>query len=286
MKIVECPRDAMQGIANFIPTNEKIAYLNILLEIGFDILDFGSFVSPKAIPQMKDTAKVLEGLIEDTNTELLAIIANERGANDAASFDRIRFLGYPFSVSETFQLRNTKATIKDSLRRVEEIKKICERNNKDLLVYLSMAFGNPYGDPWDAEVVAQWVDDLKSEFDLKYISLADTIGVSKPETITYLFKDLIPAFRDVKFGAHLHTSPTMWEEKIKACVEVGCERIDGAILGYGGCPMAKEDLVGNMPTEKIISFLDKNEKQETEHIDLEQLQKAVTHATTLFNQYN
>ncbi len=256
IKIIECPRDAMQGIKEFIPTTKKIEYINSLLRVGFDTIDFGSFVSPKAIPQMKDTAEVLAGLdLDSTNSKLLSIVANQRGAEDAVKFEEITYLGYPFSISETFQLRNTNATIEQSLDRLKEIQNICLKHNKKLVVYISMGFGNPYGDAWNVDIVQKWVNEL-AEMEIKILSLSDTIGVANPETISYLFKDLIPPYPDVEFGAHLHTQPHNWEEKVAAAYQEGCLRFDGALKGYGGCPMAKDDLTGNMPTENVIHYFD------------------------------
>jgi hydroxymethylglutaryl-CoA lyase len=261
MKIVECPRDAMQGIHDWIPTEKKISYQNALLQVGFDTLDFGSFVSAKAIPQMRDTADVLRGLdLSTTKTRLLAIVANERGAEDACAFPEIGVLGYPFSISETFQLRNTNATIQQSLGRVDAIKNLCDKHQKQLVIYVSMGFGNPYGDPWNVDIVQYWVDEL-ADMGIKILSLSDTIGSSTPESISYLFKNLIPPYPDVEFGAHLHTQPHNWREKILAAYENGCTRFDAALRGYGGCPMAKDDLTGNMPTEHLLAFLqEKNVK--------------------------
>ncbi|MCG8329224.1 MAG: hydroxymethylglutaryl-CoA lyase [Chitinophagales bacterium] len=258
IKIIECPRDAMQGIKEFIPTEKKATYINQLLRVGFDTIDFGSFVSPKAIPQMKDTAEVLAKLdLDSTASKLLAIVANRRGANDAAQFDEITYLGYPFSISQTFQMRNTNATIEESLERIKQIQEICVDNNKQLVAYISMGFGNPYGDPWNVEIVQKWTDELAA-LGIKILQLSDTIGVSSPENISYLFSNLIPAYPEVEFGAHLHTVPHKWEEKVKSAYDSGCKRFDGAIKGYGGCPMAKDDLTGNMATEQMVYyFLDK-----------------------------
>lgn len=256
VKLIECPRDAMQGLKDFIPTETKAAYINQLLRTGFDTIDFGSFVSPKAIPQMRDTAEVLSHLdLTNTKSKLLAIVANQRGAEDAASFPEIAYLGYPFSISETFQIRNTNATIEESLVRVEEIQDICLRSKKELVVYISMGFGNPYGDPWNAEIVVKWVDRL-AEMGIRILQLSDTIGVSNPASITYLFSNLIPNYesRDIEIGAHLHTEPHNWKEKIEAAWKSGCTRFDGAIKGFGGCPMAKDDLTGNMPMENMVHF--------------------------------
>ena len=256
LKLIECPRDAMQGIHRLIPTELKAKYINALLKVGFDTIDFGSFVSPKAIPQMFDTAEVLSRLdLSNTSSKLLAIVANKRGAEDALAFEEIQYLGYPFSVSETFQLRNTNATISESLARVAEIQELCKRYNRKLVVYLSMGFGNPYGDPWNVEIVQHWVNHL-AEMEIKTLALSDTIGVSDPENITYLFSNLIPPYPDVEFGAHLHTQPHNWKEKVEAAYSSGCRRFDSALKGFGGCPMAKDELTGNMPTENLVSYFD------------------------------
>jgi hydroxymethylglutaryl-CoA lyase len=261
IKIIECPRDAMQGLHTFIPTELKAEYMNLLLKVGFDTLDFGSFVSPKAIPQMRDTAKVLDLLdLDNTATKLLAIVANKRGAVDAASFEQIRYLGYPFSISETFQMRNTNATIESSLERVKVIQDICLKNNKELVVYISMGFGNPYGDEWNADIVQHWTEILY-DLDVKILSLSDTVGVANPDTIAYIFSNLIKKYPSIEFGAHLHTTPDTWREKVVAAYENGCRRFDGALKGFGGCPMAKDDLTGNMPTENMIGYFNEmNEK--------------------------
>lgn len=247
----------MQGIKQFIPTEQKAAYQNLLLKVGFDTLDFGSFVSPKAIPQMRDTAELLSMLdLENTNTKLLSIVVNRRGANAAAAFPEITYLGYPFSISETFQLRNTNATIEKSLDRIKTIQEVCVNNDKQLVAYLSMGFGNPYGDEWNAEIVAKWTDVLY-HLDIKILSLSDTVGVATPDIITYIFSHLIPKYPDVEFGAHMHTTPHTWREKVVAAYEAGCRRFDGALKGFGGCPMAADDLTGNMPTENMIFYFDK-----------------------------
>lgn len=257
LKLIECPRDAMQGLHDFVPTDVKIDYINGLLECGFDTIDFGSFVSPKAIPQMRDTAEVLEGL-NDSESHLLAIIANERGANDAASFERIKYLGYPFSVSEEFQKRNTNATIDESFSRVEGIREIAMKANKELVLYLSMGFGNPYGEDWHPDIVAKWSEKLNKELDIKILALSDTIGVANPEIVDSLFATLIKELPEVEFGAHLHTVPENAQNLVKAAYEAGCRRFDGAIKGFGGCPMAKDDLTGNMPTEAMLAWFDAN----------------------------
>jgi hydroxymethylglutaryl-CoA lyase len=255
MKLIECPRDAMQGLHEFIPTEKKAAYINALLQVGFDTIDFGSFVSAKAIPQLKDTVEVLNHLdLSNTKSKLLAIIANVRGAEEASAFDQISFLGFPFSVSEEFQKRNTNSTIEESLSRVEEIQNICKKKNKQLVIYISMGFGNPYGEEWNSDVVIKWVKKLAG-MDIKTIALADTVGVSNVENITHLFTHLIPSFPEVEFGAHLHSNPLTWQEKINAAYESGCRRFDSAVKGIGGCPMAKDELVGNIATENILTFM-------------------------------
>jgi len=255
VKIIECPRDAMQGIkTHFISTEDKADYINALLRVGFDTIDFGSFVSPKAIPQMRDTAAVLSKLdLSATQSKLLAIIANVRGANDAVQFEEIDYLGYPFSISENFQMRNTHKTISQSIEALQEILSIATRSNKEVVAYLSMGFGNPYGDPWNVDIVSEWTEKL-SKMGVKILSLSDTIGSSTPEVIEYLFSNLIPKYPEIEFGAHLHTTPTSWKEKVAAAYTAGCHRFDGAMMGYGGCPMAKDELTGNMPTEKLLSY--------------------------------
>ena len=255
VKIIECPRDAMQGIkSHFIPTALKASYINMLLKAGFDTIDFGSFVSPKAIPQMRDTAAVLSLLnFEDTDSKLLAIVANVRGANDAAVFEEIDYLGYPFSISENFQMRNTGKTRKESLLILDAILNIAEKSNKEVVTYLSMGFGNPYGDPWNVDIVGEWTQKLV-DLGVKIISLSDTVGVATGESISYLFSNLIPMYPSIEFGAHLHTTPNSWFEKVDAAYKAGCMRFDGAIKGYGGCPMATDELTGNMPTEKLLSY--------------------------------
>jgi hydroxymethylglutaryl-CoA lyase len=259
IKLIECPRDAMQGIKPFISTQVKADYINTLLKVGFDTIDFGSFVSPKAIPQMRDTAAVLSKLeLENTKSKLLAIVANTRGAVDACAFEEIKYLGYPFSISETFQLRNTNATIEESVERVETIQNLCVKHNKEMVVYISMGFGNPYGDEWNVETVGKWTERL-AKMGIKILSLSDTIGVSNAESISYLFRNLIAAYPMIEFGAHLHTTPDTWHEKIDAAYQSGCRRFDAAIRGYGGCPMAKDDLTGNMATENLFYYLNKNE---------------------------
>lgn len=280
VKLIECPRDAMQGIKEFIPTETKAAYLNKLLKANFDTIDFGSFVSPKAIPQMRDTAEVLSRLdLSGTRSKLLAIVANRRGANDAVQFDEITYLGYPFSISETFQLRNTNATIEESVSRVEQIQDICLAHGKQLVVYISMGFGNPYGDPWNVEIVQRWATRL-ANMGITILQLSDTIGVASPESISYLFSNLIPAYPDIELGAHFHTVPDKWKEKIAAAYQNGCRRFDGAIKGFGGCPMAKDDLTGNMPTENMLFyFLDEGVEA---GVEMEAFQEAMAMASSVF----
>lgn len=257
VKIIECPRDAMQGLHDFIPTQLKIDYINQLLKVGFDTIDFGSFVSPKAIPQLRDTVEVLSGLdLSVTKSKLLAIVANKRGAEEAVQFDEINYLGFPFSISETFQQRNTNSSIEESLLRVEEIQKLCLSKNKKLVVYISMAFGNPYGDLWSTEIAANWCRTLSEKVGVNILALSDTIGVSNPTNITELFTGLIKELPKVEFGAHLHSTPDTVLEKVDAAYNAGCRRFDGAIKGFGGCPMAKDDLTGNMPTEEMLLYFE------------------------------
>jgi len=272
IKLIECPRDAMQGIHDFIPTEHKVLYINQLLKCGFQTLDVGSFVSPKAIPQMADTAKVLDS-IDESDTELLVIIANERGALDAVKVDRVKYLGYPFSISEEFQKRNTNSTIEKSLTRVESIQKLCQAHGKTLVVYISMGFGNPYGEAWHPDLATKWSERLAKEFEVKIISLSDTIGVSEPQVITDMFTTIIPELPGVEIGAHLHTTPNTWKEKVEAAYTSGCRRMDGALRGFGGCPMATDKLTGNMPMEHLISYMD--EIETSTGIDNEALFQAI-----------
>jgi hydroxymethylglutaryl-CoA lyase len=254
-KIIECPRDAMQGIKKFIPTEHKINYLNQLLKVGFDTIDAGSFVSETAIPQLADTAAVLNGIdLSQTESKLLVIVANLQGAKKAVEFDVIRYLGFPFSISETFQKRNTNSSINEAVKRVDAIQNLANKTGKEMVIYLSMGFGNPYGDPFNADIVTKWTEYMVNQ-GIKIISLSDTIGVSTPELIRKLFKGLSQEFPQLEIGAHLHTRPESWKEKIQAAYESGCTRYDGAIRGYGGCPMASDSLTGNMPTENLLSFL-------------------------------
>ena len=258
VKLIECPRDAMQGWKTFIPTEKKIEYINSLLKVGFDTIDFGSFVSPKAIPQMSDTKEVVKKLgIGVRGTKLLAIIANQRGAEEASIFDEISYLGFPFSVSETFQQRNTNSTIKESLGRVEEIQNICFKTGKQLVVYISMGFGNPYDDPFDEDIVFEWVNKLVA-MDIGIISLADTVGVATPEQVYTMTSYLVDSLPGTEIGVHLHSTPQNWNEKLEAAVKAGCKRFDGALKGIGGCPMADDELVGNMNSELMINYFEEH----------------------------
>ncbi len=283
VKIIECPRDAMQGIKPFILTKEKVRYILALLACGFDTIDFGSFVSPKAIPQMVDTAEVLSKLdLSKTTSKLLAIIANTRGAQDACQHSEIDYLGYPFSISENFQMRNTHKTIAQSVVTLSEILELANTHNKEVVVYISMGFGNPYGDPWNVDIVGEWTERL-SKMGVKILSLSDTIGSSDPENINYLFSNLIPKYSNIEFGAHLHTTPTTWHEKVNAAFKAGCMRFDGAIQGFGGCPMAKDELTGNMPTEKLLSYFTSSKHNNLNAMSFE---SAYNEATKIFNQYH
>jgi len=283
VKIIECPRDAMQGIHEFIPTQTKIDYINALLKVGFDTIDFGSFVSPKAIPQLRDTAEVLAGLnLSETQSKLLAIVANVRGANDAVVHNAIQYIGFPFSISETFQQRNTNSSIAQSLDTVKQMQELCTSKNKELVVYISMGFGNPYGDEWNADIAMHWVNEM-DKIGVKILSLSDTIGIANPESISYMFSHLIPAFKHIEFGAHLHTTPETWEEKVHAAYSSGCNRFDGAIKGFGGCPMAADTLTGNMPTEKMLEYFNRNNINLG--IDAKHFNHAMLMAGTVFNEH-
>jgi hydroxymethylglutaryl-CoA lyase len=284
VKLIECPRDAMQGIKDWIPTHKKVEYIQSLLACGFDTIDFGSFVSPKAIPQMVDTTKVLSGLdLSSTTTKLLAIVANVRGAQAAVAHPEITYLGYPFSISENFQMRNTHKTIAQSIATLSEILALAAASNKQVVTYLSMGFGNPYGDPWNVDIVGQWAQKL-SQMGVTILSLSDTVGTSTPESISYLFSNLIPTYPNIEFGAHLHTTPSAWHEKVDAAYKSGCRRFDGAIQGFGGCPMAKDELTGNMPTEKMLSYFT-SQKAKT-NIRTMSFESAHNKASDLFNNYH
>lgn len=283
VKIIECPRDAMQGIKTFIPTARKIQYLQSLLNCGFDTLDFGSFVSARAIPQMVDTEEVLAGLdLSRSRSKLLAIVANVRGAEDAAKHAGIAYLGYPFSISENFQMRNTHKTIAESIEVLLEVLAIARQSGKEVVTYISMGFGNPYGDPWDVDIVGEWTEKLAA-MGVGILSLSDTIGSSTPEGIAYLFSNLIPKYPHIEFGAHLHTHPAHWYEKVDAAYKAGCRRFDGAIQGFGGCPMARDELTGNMPTEKMLSYFTSN-RVET-GVQWMAFETAHNKATELFGTY-
>ena len=281
MKLIECPRDAIQGFNRHIPTEKKIEYFNELLKVGFDTLDIGSFVSKKKIPQLADTSEIIKNIkIDNSITKLLVIVGNERGAKEAVSFDEITYLGFPFSISETFQKRNINSSIKDSLIRLEKIQNLCVKNNKKLVTYFSMAFGNPYGDEWSSYIVAHWAEKLLKEFGIDILSLSDTIGTSSPEVISWLFKKLTVEFPDVEFGAHLHSNPENYFVKLQSAYDAGCKRFDGSILGIGGCQMAKDDLVGNMATEKMIEFLES--KSEKLKLNKDSIQKSLNIAKSIF----
>jgi hydroxymethylglutaryl-CoA lyase len=281
--ITECPRDAMQGLHDFIPTELKISYLNELLKVGFDRLDFGSFVSPKAIPQMRDTAEVLGGLDLSGPTELLAIVANTRGAEEASRFSAIRYLGFPFSVSETFQRRNTNAGIADSFTTVQSILETASVNNKQLLVYISMAFGNPYGDQWDSSVVSEWIAKLR-DAGVSRFALADTVGIARSEDVAYMVDSVLSTFPDMEIGVHLHCRPNNWKSKVEAAWDSGCRRFDTAIKGFGGCPMAGDALTGNLATENLVSFL--QEKGAISSIKTEPFMEAMRKSSDVFMEYH
>lgn len=281
VKLIECPRDAMQGWKHFIPTQKKINYINALLQVGFDTIDFGSFVSPKAIPQMADTHEVIANLqLEGSLSKLLAIVANERGATDAVGYEAISYLGFPFSISETFQLRNTNSTIAASLGRVEEIQNLCIKNRKELVVYISMGFGNPYGDVYNEDIVFSWVNKLV-ELDIKIISLADTVGLADAGQVYHITKHLVDALPDIEIGVHLHSTAENWKAKVDAALKAGCKRFDGALKGIGGCPMANDELVGNMDTELMIPYFE--ELDLLDHLNKEALEHCSKMATAIFN---
>jgi hydroxymethylglutaryl-CoA lyase len=284
VKIIECPRDAMQGIKDWIPTEVKLQYVQSLLRCGFDTIDVGSFVSPKAIPQMVDTADLLHQLdLSNTESKLLTIVANVRGATDAVKHEMVDYLGYPFSISENFQMRNTHKTIAQSVEILQEILNLADAHNKEVVVYISMGFGNPYGDPWNVDIVGEWTEKL-SGMGVKILSLSDTVGTSNAQNIDYLFSNLIPAYPAIEFGAHLHTTPTTWHEKVHAAYEAGCRRFDGAIQGFGGCPMAKDELTGNMPTEKLVSYFAK--AKAFDNINTMSFESSYNEALKVFQKYH
>ena len=281
MKFIECPRDAMQGVKNFIPTDLKVDYINALLKVGFDTIDVVSFVSKKMIPQLADTAEVLKRInIKNSYSKLLVIVGNERGAEEAVEFDEVSYIGFPFSISETFQQKNINSSINDSLKRLANIQNLALKNNKKLVTYFSMAFGNPYGDEWSVYIVAHWAEKLMNEFGINILSLSDTIGSSEPEIIKWLFSKLIDEFPSVEFGAHLHTHSYNWKEKLDAANNAGCKRYDAAILGYGGCPMANDKLVGNMPTEKMLNHFN---NMDNNNINYHALNGVLEIASKIFN---
>jgi hydroxymethylglutaryl-CoA lyase len=280
VKLIECPRDAMQGLHDFVPTEIKTEYINKLLKVGFDTIDFGSFVSAKAIPQLRDTVQVLEKLdLTSTRSKLLAIVANIRGVQDSVVHQQISYLGFPLSVSETFQQRNTNSSISESLKTIDELVNLCNRHNKTAVVYLSMGFGNPYGDAWSNEIVEELASAL-ADRGVRILSLADTIGVSIPQNINYLFPHLVSKFPEIEFGVHLHSTPDTWEEKIDAAYKSGCRRIDSALKGFGGCPMASDSLTGNIATENIISYLEG--QGEKLGLNKEAWQDAVNYSSRVF----
>ncbi|MDG2172734.1 MAG: hydroxymethylglutaryl-CoA lyase [Flavobacteriaceae bacterium] len=282
IKIIECPRDAMQSIKEFIPTDYKLKYLQSLVDVGFDTIDIGSFVSSKVIPQLSDSAEVIDRINLTNNTKLLVIIANKRGALEACTHAKISYLGYPFSISENFQMRNTNKTIKESEKVLMDIQEVCLSHNKELVVYLSMGFGNPYGDPWSFEIVDKWISKLVDR-GVKIISLSDTIGSADANSIGQLFQNISKKYKDIEFGLHLHTNPRSWYNKVEAAYEAGCRRFDGAIKGFGGCPMASDKLVGNMPTEKLISFI--TERNIASSVNLLRFESAFNNSLEIFNRY-
>jgi hydroxymethylglutaryl-CoA lyase len=279
-KLIECPRDAMQGLNEFVPTEIKAEYINLLLEVGFDIIDFGSFVSPKAIPQLRDTVAVLKKLkLRQNGTNLLAIVANKQGIEEAVKHVEIKYLGFPFSISETFQQKNTNSSIEQSLILVDELLNQCNKSSKEAVIYLSMGFGNPYGDEWNHEIVERWTYELAKR-GTKILSISDTVGVSSPENINYLIPHLVKSFPNIEFGVHLHSNPSNWYEKVEASWNSGCRRFDGALRGFGGCPMAKDNLTGNIATENLISFLEK--KGEKPSLNMEKWNEAMTYSIKVF----
>jgi len=284
IKVIECPRDAMQGVKKWIPTKNKISYIQSLLNVGFDVLDVGSFVSKRSIPQMKDSRMVLESLdLSSTTSKLLYIVANLRGALEACVYPEIDFLGFPFSVSENFQMRNTNKTINQSLEELKKIISVCKSNDKEVVVYLSMGFGNPYGDEWNYEVLEKWITVIES-IGVKTISISDTIGVANPKNIDIVFKNSIKKFHDIEFGAHFHTKPSDWFEKIDSAYKAGCRRFDTTIQGYGGCPMAADELTGNFPTEKLITYM--NQIKVNININSLNFESSYNETTKFFSDYN
>ena len=280
IQITECPRDAMQGLTAFVPTEVKATYINLLLQVGFDTIDFGSFVSPKAIPQMQDTTAVLQKLdLSNSRSKLLAIIANYRGAEDAVQHEEITYLGFPFSISETFQQRNANTSISEAFEIVKRINALSDSKGKDLLVYLSMGFGNPYGDEWHNDTVLHWAKKLVDE-GIQYISLADTIGIAAPKQIESLYTSLSGNFKETTWGVHLHSTPDTWRHKIEAAYKSGCKRFDTALKGYGGCPMAKDELTGNIATENVIAYL--QEQNINLGLNLDKLQEAMDYSGKVF----
>lgn len=281
IQLIECPRDAMQGWKKMIPTGHKIEYINTLLQVGFHTIDFGSFVSPKAIPQMADTKDVISKLdLNNTSSALLAIVANVRGAEETIAYEQITYLGFPFSISPTFQQRNTNSTIEESLIRVEDIQELCIKSNKQLVIYLSMGFGNPYGDEYNQEILLKWAEEMVQR-DIRVISLADTVGVATPQQITFALDTLIPKYPNTTIGVHLHASPTNWKPKLEAAIDAGCARFDGALKGIGGCPMAQDDLVGNMNSENMIAVME--DRQLLTGLNKEALQKSLELASIIFS---
>ena len=280
IKLIECPRDAMQGWKHFIPTEKKIEYINTLLKVGFDTIDFGSFVSAKAIPQMADTAEVISRLqTESSKTKLLAIVANVRGAMDAVLHEKVTYLGFPFSISETFQQRNTNSSMDESFERVKEIQDLCNAHNKKLVIYISMGFGNPYGDTYSKEIVWHWVDKMV-KMNVKIISVADTVGLATPEQVNDILNLLVPMYNDIEIGVHLHSTSINWKQKIDAALKAGCRRFDGALKGIGGCPMADDELVGNMDTELMIPYF--NKLHLLDRLDKDALKQASQLASEIF----
>jgi len=281
IELIECPRDAIQGWHRLVPTQQKVDYINTLLQVGFDVLDFGSFVSPKAIPQMADTKEVLSKLdLSNTETKLLAIIANTRGAEEAVQFDAIQYLGFPFSISPTFQQRNTNSTMEESIERIEAIQDLCIKHNKTLVVYLSMGFGNPYNDPYNDRILLKWADEMVKR-GIKIISLSDTVGLASPEQISFALNTLIPQYPAVSFGVHLHSSASNRKAKLEAAIHANCYRIDGALKGFGGCPMAQDSLVGNMDMEWVLNYLQQNNIHHNT-INQDALQKALIMTSEIF----